>query len=234
MSVLHEARHQHRRLEVGRRPCARVVVEQRALPHREPTLGPRRGVVGDRLDGQAAELRRQLGRVADGRAGEAERRVGAVLRAQSPQPSQHVRDVRAEHAAQHVQLVDHHVAQPHEERRPLRVRREDADVEHLGVREQHRRVGARPRPLVGRGVAVVGRCHELGEQPRRATNAAGLARAPWWGTRAARCPACPRAPTRRSAAGSRATCPTRCRSRARRCVRRGARRRPAPGAPTTR
>ena len=89
----------------------------------------------------------------------------AVVRAQPPQPPQHVRDVAAEQAAQRVQLVDHHVAQAHQERGPPRVRREDARVQHLGVGEQHVGVGARPGAVVGRGVAVVGGGDQLGEEP---------------------------------------------------------------------
>ena len=46
--------------------------------------------------------------------------------------------------------------------------------------------------------------------------AAGPARAPWSGTRAARCRGAVGDAPRRSAAGSRATCPTRCRWRSRR------------------
>ena len=165
MALLHEAGEQHRRLQVGRGPGTAVRVEERSLPHRERALGPWCGVVAHRVDREATELRRELGRVADRRAGEAEHRVGPVVRAQASQPSQHVRDVAAEEPAQHVELVDHDVAQAHEEGRPLCVRREDPDVQHLGVREQHGRVGACPRALVGRGVAVVGRRHERGEQP---------------------------------------------------------------------
>ena len=45
----------------------------------------------------------------------------AVVLAQAAQAAEQVADVGAEHAAQHVQLVDHDVAQPHEERGPLLV-----------------------------------------------------------------------------------------------------------------
>ena len=55
---------------------------------------------------------------ADRRRGQHEGRPGAVRGADPPQPAQHVRDVRAEDAAIGVALVDHHVPQPAQERRP--------------------------------------------------------------------------------------------------------------------
>ena len=85
--------------------------------------------------------------------------------AQPAEPPQHVRHVAAEHPPQGVQLVDDDVAQPQEERRPARVRRQDPHVEHLGVGEDDVGVVADPRPLVERGVAVVRRGHEVGDQP---------------------------------------------------------------------
>ena len=72
---------------------------------------------------------------------------------------------------------------------------------------------ADPRPLVGRGVAVVRRGHEVGDQPLAERCVAGPGRGPWWGRPAAPCRARRRRSTRRSAAGSRATCPKRCRWR---------------------
>ena len=86
--------------------------------------------------------------------------------AEAPQPPQHVRDVAAEHAAQGVELVDDHVAQPQQEVGPARVRREDPHVQHLGVREDHVGVLAGPGPVVGGGVAVVGDGPQPGDEPR--------------------------------------------------------------------
>ena len=91
--------------------------------------------------------------------------LGAVVLAQTTQPPQHVRHVAAEHPPQRVQLVDDDVAQAQEERRPARVRRQDPHVQHLGVGEHDVGVVADPRPLVERGVAVVRRGHEVGDQP---------------------------------------------------------------------
>ena len=99
----------------------------------------------------------------------------AVVLAQPPQPAQHVRDVAAEDAAQRVQLVDDDVAQPHEERRPAVVRREDAHVQHLGVGEHDVGVRADPRAVVGGRVAVVG-----GGDERRAPATRGSDRSWSW------------------------------------------------------
>ena len=142
-----------------------VDVDEWTLPDREFALGLGRAVVVDRLHREAAQPRRELGGVPDRGAGETERRVRAVVLAQTPEPTQDVRDVAPEHASQRVQLVDDDVPQSQEERRPPVVRRQDPHVQHLGVREQHVRVRADPGPFVGRGVAVVGGGDEIGDQP---------------------------------------------------------------------
>ncbi len=163
--LLHETREQHGGLDVGRRARTTVLVEQRSLPHREAALGARRAVVAHCLDRQPAQRGRERGGVADRRAGETERGRRAVIRAEPPQPPQHVRDVAAEQAAQRVQLVDHHIAEPHQERGPPRVRRQDARVQHLRIGEQHVGVRARPGAVVGCGVAVVGGGDQIREEP---------------------------------------------------------------------
>ena len=73
--------------------------------------------------------------------------VDAVPLAQAAEPPQQQGHVAAEHAAEHVQLVDHDVAQAHEEGRPAGVVRQDPRVEHVGVGHDHRRRPAGPRPL---------------------------------------------------------------------------------------
>ena len=71
-------------------------------------------------------------------------------------------DMAAEHTAQDVQLVDDDIAQPHQQRRPLRVVGEDPGVEHLGVGQNQVGVGPHPGPLFGGAVAVVGGGDEVG------------------------------------------------------------------------
>jgi hypothetical protein len=85
--------------------------------------------------------------------------------AQAAEPPQHVRDVAAEDAAQRVQLVDDHVAQAHQEGRPALVRRQDADVQHLGVGQQDVGVLACPSAGVAVGVAVVGDRPQSADEP---------------------------------------------------------------------
>ncbi len=163
------------------------------MPHREARSGRGAASSSTTDDRKPTQLRRQLRRVADGRAREAEHGIRAIVRAQSTEATQHVCDVAAEQPAQHVQLVDDDVAKAHEERRPLAVRRQDPDVEHLGVGED-RRSRSRVPTLVRRAACRRRRWR----RPARATAiraafAAGPAPGPWWGTRAARCPGSPRA-----------------------------------------
>ena len=152
----HEAREQLGRLDVGGAARTRVRVEQGPLPAREHPLGTRRGVVVDLADVEAAQRARELARVADRRACEEERGARSIVLAQPAEAAQHVRDVRAEDAAQRVELVDYDVLEPHEERRPPFVRRQDPHVQHLGIGEHDVRVLARPRAVVGGRVTVVG------------------------------------------------------------------------------
>jgi hypothetical protein len=142
-----------------------VLVEQGALPAGEDAFRARRSVDIDLFHGEAAELTRQRARIADRRAREAKRRVRAVVLAQTSEPAQHVRDVTSEDAALGVELVDHDVTQPEQEGRPPVVTREDAHVQHLGIREHDVRVRADPGPLVGGGGTVVGTAH-AGDEPR--------------------------------------------------------------------
>ena len=94
-------------------------------------------------------------RVPDGRAREAPPRGAAVVRDEAPQPSQHHRDVRTEHAAAHVGLVDDHERQSQEEVGPARVVGEQRQVQHVGVRHHEVRVRSDQGALRLRRVAVV-------------------------------------------------------------------------------
>ncbi len=69
----------------------------------------------------------------------------------------------AEDAAQRVGLVDHDVAQSPQERRPLRVAWEEADVQHVGVGADHVGVPTYPRSLDVGAVTVVRRGDHSGE-----------------------------------------------------------------------
>ena len=97
-------------------------------------LRARRGVVVDEVElGEAGEPLGELDRVGDRRAGQQEARLGAVDRGGPPQPPQHVGDVRAEHAAVDVRLVDDDEREVGEQVAPGGVVGQDPDVQHVGV-----------------------------------------------------------------------------------------------------
>ena len=73
--------------------------------------------------------------------------------------------MRAEDAAVRVQLVDHDVAEVLEERRPLRVMRQDPRVQHVGIRQHEIRARPHRAARVLRRVAVVGEHPHLGQLP---------------------------------------------------------------------
>ena len=138
------------------------------LPQQQRHLPPWGVVAGQRDHVEAGEPRRGDLRLRDGRRGEHERRVGAVHRAHPPQPAQHVGDVRPEHAAVVVALVDDDVLQRPEQPRPPVVRGEQRPVEHVGVGEDVLAEVARPVPLLARAVAVVRREPYVEAQRRQA------------------------------------------------------------------
>ncbi len=160
-SVDHEVGQQVRGLR-GSRPAYRCAVlsaggGQRGLPRREDGASRGRAVVRDRYDVRADEAGGRDLRLGHGRGGEHEHGRRAVARAHPPQPAEHRRDVRSEHSPVVVALVDDHVAQPAQVRRPPRVAGEHVAVQHVGVGEDVRRVRAHPLSLLRRGVPVVRR-----------------------------------------------------------------------------
>ncbi len=145
-----------RALREGASTRAGLLVGERRVPEGEELLARRRGVVGDLVDVvEAGEPARELARVPDGRAREAPPRGAAVVRDEAPQPSQHHRDVRTEHSAAHVGLIDDHERQSQEEVGPARVVGEERQVQHVGVRHHEVRVRSDQGALRLRRVAVV-------------------------------------------------------------------------------
>ena len=172
---------QPRRLAERARPQPELGVEQRRVPERDRPLGARRRIVLD--DGRllARERARELAGVRDGGRGEQELRLGSVDPREPPQPPQDVRDVRAEDAAVDVRLVDHDESEVVEEVAPEVVPRQDADVEHVRVREHEVRPAADLAPPLGRGVSVVDRRADGRRSRARRASAPDPARAPWSG-----------------------------------------------------
>ena len=165
--ALDEAGHDRCGLGGGGAAHARRRVEHRRVEQREQSPSTRRAVVGDLGDVEPTQRRRQFARSADGGRGEHEGRVGSVVVAQPAEAPHQVRHVGAEHAAQHVELVDDDVAEPPQEPGPAAVVGQDAGMEHLGVGEDHVGVAADPAAVLAACVAVVGGGHEAAD-PQRA------------------------------------------------------------------
>ena len=157
----------------GRRACARPPCPRAAAPgapfspmssgssggsHRarvRPALGDPSSLTA--TTGRPVRRDGEVGRVRHGGRGEHQRRCGAVPRADPQQPPQQQGDVRAEHPAVGVALVDDDVAQPAQERRPAGVPGQHGAVQHVRVAEHPAGVPAGPVALVERGVAVAAR-----------------------------------------------------------------------------
>ena len=160
--VAGERRGEQRGLAVGGVPQAGELVGG-GLQQGDGALALRGRVVGDGHDGRAAQGLGELGRRADRGGAEDEHGPRAVLLAEPSEAAEHVREVRAEHAAEAVHLVDDDEPQAHEERRPARVVGQQPAVEHLGVGEHDVGLRAGERALGGGGVAVVDRGADAGE-----------------------------------------------------------------------
>ncbi len=110
-------------------------------------------------------------------------RFGAVGGGDPAKPAQHAGDVRAEHAAVDVGLVDHDDGEVGEQVGPGAVVGQDADVQHVGIGQHDvgllADLGAR---LAGRVAVVDGRAHALGQAEGSSARAPGPGRAPWSGT----------------------------------------------------
>ena len=156
------------------------------VPQHEQPLAARRAVVGDLGDRLPHSSEASRAGCADGGRREDEGGIGAVVRAEAAQPAQQVGDVAAEDAAQHVELVDHDVAQAHEEGGPALVVGQEADVQHLGVGRAPRWRCRAPR-CAPRAWCRRRRWRRRGGARRAARGrGAGPGPAPWWGTAAAR------------------------------------------------
>ena len=134
-------------LRTRRGTQAQVGVHHRRIPQQQVLFARRRARFGDGLDGRFHQRFGMLLRVANRRRAQDELRVGTVERTHALEPTNHVGQVRAEHAAVGVHFVDDHVAQVFEELRPLGVMRKDGLVQHVGV--GHHQVGVQADGLAG-------------------------------------------------------------------------------------
>ena len=155
--ALDEGRQQAR--GVAERACAdtELRVDQLRVPERDRPLGPWGRVAVDHRRRLAEQRFGQLGCVRDRRRGQNELGLGVVCAGKPAEPPEHVGDVRPEHSAVDVRLVDDHVAEVREHVAPAVVMRQDAHVEHVRVRQDHvRPLPDLPAPL-SLGVPVVDR-----------------------------------------------------------------------------
>ena len=153
--LLEQARGELGRLAEIRRADAELRIDDGRVVAEEDLLARRRAALRDlrhRFPGRALG---QLARVGDGRRRHDELRRAAVVAADALEPAQDVGEMAAEDAPVRVQLVDHHVAEVLEELRPLRVVRQDARVQHVGIGQHEVRASAHRAPRVLRRVAVV-------------------------------------------------------------------------------
>ena len=152
-----EAGEQARRIAEGAGADAQLGVDQLRVPERDRPLGRRRGVAVDHRRRLAEQRLRKLRRVRDRRRREHELRLRPVRAGEPPEAAEDVRDVRAEDAAVDVRLVDDDVAEVREHVAPAVVVRQDADVEHVRVGQDHVRPLADLPAALALGVAVVDR-----------------------------------------------------------------------------
>ena len=139
------------------RAKAELRIEERRVPDHDLALGLRGGVAVDDGRGLTGQRLRELSGIGDRRGREQELGISAVDACESPKTPEHVRDVRAEDASVDVRLVDDDEAEVVQDVSPAVVVRENADVEHVRVREDRvRPLADLPAPL-GRRVAVVDR-----------------------------------------------------------------------------
>ena len=190
-AALHQVGEQVGRLGERRAPRPEVLVEQRRVPDRGLAHRLGRAVAVDQRDLlEPGQPLGQLDRVGDRRRGEQDAGLGPVGVGHTAKPAQDVGDVRPEHAAIDVRLVDDHHREVREQVGPRAVVGKDPDVEHVGVGEHD--IGPAPdgRALGARGVAVVDRRPDAPGQAERVERARLVlgqrlgrvevqARAPW-------------------------------------------------------
>ena len=155
--ALDQSGQQHRGLRQRGGALAEPLVHERRVPHHHLALGVRRSVAVHERHLDPGQALGQLLRVGDRGARQHEPGLGAVGAGEAAQAPQHVRHMRAEHAAIHVGLVDDNPGQVGEHVAPGAVVGEHPHVEHVRIGEDQ--VGARAdrAALLARGIAVVDR-----------------------------------------------------------------------------
>ena len=148
LSFSHEAAKEHGDVGVG--GLGRLPEDDVASSAGRPVGGDRHDVLARLSD----ESTHHLGRIDGCCRGADEGRRRPVPSTQPAEPPKDERDVCPEDAAVAVRLIDDDVPQATQEGRPRGVVRQDGRMEHVGIREHHRRVVAGETALIAVGVTV--------------------------------------------------------------------------------
>ena len=139
-----------------RAPNPQLAIDHRRIDEHEELLAPRRAAPAHERERPLREPLRQLQRIGDGRRRTDELRVRSVVTANALQPSQHVGEVAAKHAAVGMQFVDDDELEVLEQLGPAWMVREDPGVQHVGIAEDDLSLAADGAARILRRVAVVG------------------------------------------------------------------------------
>ena len=142
-------------LGVGAAPHAVRRVQQRRVPEDKGALSLRRAVLVDHPWRDAGERLDVLRRVGDRRRTGDKLGLVAIHPTDPPQAAEHASHLRPKNPTVDVRLVDHHVAQVPEKRRPQVVVWQDTQVQHVRVSEQDRCTAANGTAFRAGRVAVI-------------------------------------------------------------------------------
>ena len=162
-----ELREQPRRIAERARANPQVGVDELGVPERDLACRRRGRVDGDRHHVEPGQSRRELVCVGDRGRREHEDGLRTVCEREPSQAPEDVRHVGAEYAAVDMRLVHHDQPQVVQHVAPAVVVGEDADVQHVRVRQHDVRGAANVRAPLDRRVAVVDRRPQPAEPERR-------------------------------------------------------------------
>ena len=120
-------------------------------------LGGRRAVRIQHFDLRLKKARGQLTGIRNRGGAANELRFASIKSCDTAQAAKDITQMTAENAPVSVQLVEDDVAQILEQPRPARVVREDAGVQHVGIRQDHVAFFANGFSRVGGRVTIVGK-----------------------------------------------------------------------------
>ena len=150
-----EMRKQRRRFGVGAAPRALDLVHDGWIPQRKFFRAVWRAVLAHDLRGARREAHHVFFRIRNRRRAKDKLRAIAVQLPNAEQTPQHACHLRAEDTAVDVRLVNHDVTQIPKEFRPEIVIRQNADGEHVGIRQDDVRGLAELGADCARRIAII-------------------------------------------------------------------------------